>query len=161
MFFFDEQYDKAVKYRLLVKQPLALDYAFLAMADAYLGRTTAMTEAAAANVKKLDPTWTAERYLSRGGRLCGKGGRAVRQWRAQGRTIGLRPCRQAQGHVQSDPRQVLRPATRQDVWVTCPLSAQFGAMSAHRQADGRRLHVSQSNVGNWPNSAERRRPLYG
>ena len=38
-FFFGEQYDKAVKYRLLVKEPLALDYAFLAMAYAYLGRT--------------------------------------------------------------------------------------------------------------------------
>ena len=38
-FFFGEQYDKAVKYRLLVKEPFALDYAFLAMAYAYLGRT--------------------------------------------------------------------------------------------------------------------------
>jgi hypothetical protein len=55
-----------VKYRLLVKVPLALDYAFLAMAYAYLGRT-GDAEAAAANVKKLDPTWIAERYLSEGG----------------------------------------------------------------------------------------------
>ena len=38
VFFFGEQYDKSVKYRLLVKEPLALDYAFLAMAYAYLGR---------------------------------------------------------------------------------------------------------------------------
>jgi TolB-like protein len=65
-FFFGEQYDKSVKYRLLVKEPLALDYAFLAMANAYLGRTGA-AETAAANVKKLDPTWTAERYLSEAG----------------------------------------------------------------------------------------------
>ena len=66
VFFFGEQYDKSVKYRLLVKEPLALDYAFLAMAYAYLGRT-GDAEAAAANVKKLDPTWIAERYLSEAG----------------------------------------------------------------------------------------------
>ena len=66
VFFFGEQYDKSVKYRLLVKEPLALDYAFLAMAYAYLGRT-GDAEAAAANVKKLDPTWIAERYLIEGG----------------------------------------------------------------------------------------------
>ena len=66
VFFFGEQYDKSVKYRLLVKEPAALDYAFLAMAYAYLGRT-GDAEAAAANVKKLDPTWIAERYLSEAG----------------------------------------------------------------------------------------------
>ena len=55
-----------MRYRLLVKEPLALDYAYLAMAYAYLGRT-GDAEAAAANVKKLDPTWIAERYLSEGG----------------------------------------------------------------------------------------------
>jgi TolB-like protein/class 3 adenylate cyclase len=66
VFFFGEQYDKSVKYILLVKEPLALDYAFLAMGYAYLGRT-GDAEAAAANVMKLDPTWTAERYLSDGG----------------------------------------------------------------------------------------------
>ena len=51
---------------MLVKVPLALDFAFLAMAYAYLGRT-GDAEAAAANVKKLAPTWIAERYLSEGG----------------------------------------------------------------------------------------------
>ena len=66
VFFFGEQYDKSVKYRLLVKEPLALDYAFLAMANAYLGRT-GDAETAAANVTKLDPTWIAERYLSQAG----------------------------------------------------------------------------------------------
>ena len=50
--------------------PLALDYAFLAMAYAYLGRT-GDAEAAAANVKKLAPTWIAERYLSEGGGYAG------------------------------------------------------------------------------------------
>ena len=66
VFFFGEQYDKSVKYRLLVKEPLALDYAFLAMAYAYLNRT-GDAAAAAANVVKLDPTWIAERYLSEAG----------------------------------------------------------------------------------------------
>jgi TolB-like protein len=65
-FFFGEQYDKSVKYRLLVKEPFALDYAFLAMAYAYLGRTDD-AEAVGANVVKLDPNWTAERYLSEAG----------------------------------------------------------------------------------------------
>ena len=66
VFFFGEQYDKSVKYRLLVKEPHALDYAYLAMAYAYLGRT-GDAKAAAANVKKLDPTWIAERYLIEAG----------------------------------------------------------------------------------------------
>jgi TolB-like protein/Tfp pilus assembly protein PilF len=72
VFFFGEQYDKSVKYRLLVKEPLALDYAFLAMANAYLGRA-ADADRAAANVKKLDPAWNAEGYLS------GAGGFAERE----------------------------------------------------------------------------------
>jgi hypothetical protein len=66
VYFLGEQYDRSVKYGLLVKEPLALDYAFLAMANAYLGRT-ADAEAAAANVKKVDPTWIAERFLIEGG----------------------------------------------------------------------------------------------
>ncbi len=66
VFFFGEQYDKAVKYRSLVKEPLALDYAFLAMAHAYLGRASE-AQAAAANVAKLDPNWIPERYLSEAG----------------------------------------------------------------------------------------------
>jgi tetratricopeptide (TPR) repeat protein len=65
-YFFGERYDKSLKYRLLVKEPLALDYAFLAMAYAYLGRT-GDAKAAAANVMKLDPTWIAERYLIEAG----------------------------------------------------------------------------------------------
>jgi hypothetical protein len=65
-FFFGEQHDTSVKYRLLVKESHALDYAFLAMANAYLGRM-GEAEAAAANAMKLDPTWIAERYLSEAG----------------------------------------------------------------------------------------------
>jgi hypothetical protein len=66
VFFFGEQYDRSAKYRLLVKEPLGLDYAFLALANAYLDHT-ADAAAAAANVMKLDPAWTAERYLSESG----------------------------------------------------------------------------------------------
>ncbi len=65
-YFFGEQYDTSVKYRLLVKEPHALDYAFLAMAYAYLGRASE-AGAAAANVAKLDSTWIAEKYLSEAG----------------------------------------------------------------------------------------------
>src|SRR5262245_958207 len=66
VYFFGEQYDKSVKYRLLVKEAAALDYAFLAMAYAYLDRMDD-AQAAAANVAKLNPTWIAERYLSESG----------------------------------------------------------------------------------------------
>jgi TolB-like protein/cytochrome c-type biogenesis protein CcmH/NrfG len=65
VFFFGEQYDKSAKYRLFVKEPLALDYAFLAMANAYLGRPS--DAETAATMKSLDPSWTAERYLSEAG----------------------------------------------------------------------------------------------
>ncbi len=71
VYFFGGKYDESVKYRLLVKEPFALDHAFLAMAYAYLGRTSD-AEAAAANVVKLDPAWTAEHYLSEAGGYAGK-----------------------------------------------------------------------------------------
>lgn len=66
VFFFGEQYDNSAKYRLLVKEPLAPDFAFLAMAYAYLDRASDAT-AAAAKVMMLDPSWNAERYLSDAG----------------------------------------------------------------------------------------------
>ena len=102
-----------MKYGLLVKEPLALDYAFLAMAYAYLGRT-GDAEAAAANVKKLDPTWIAERYLNN------QGGDAEKQAELfvnGARKAGLPACVPAdklKRHAQSDPRQILRSATRRN-----------------------------------------------
>lgn len=66
VFFFGGQFERSVKYRLLVKKPLALDYAFLAIAYAYMDRT-AEAEKAAANVERLDRTWIAERYLGEAG----------------------------------------------------------------------------------------------
>lgn len=73
VYFFGEQYARSVKYRLLVKEPLAPDYAFAAMAYAYLGRTDDAA-AAAANVMRLDPAWNAERYLSEAGGYAEKEG---------------------------------------------------------------------------------------
>ena len=55
-----------MKYRLLVKEPLALDYAFLAMAYAYLGRT-GDAEAAAAHVKNLIRPGSQNDISARGG----------------------------------------------------------------------------------------------
>lgn len=66
VFFFGGQFDRSVTYRLLVKKPLALDYAFLAMAYAYMDRA-GEAEKAAANVERLDRTWIAERYLGEAG----------------------------------------------------------------------------------------------
>jgi TolB-like protein/Tfp pilus assembly protein PilF len=73
VFFFGEQYQRSIKYRLLVKEPLALDYAFLAMAYAYLGQT-ADAQTAAAKAKQLDPNWSAERYLIETGGVAEKEG---------------------------------------------------------------------------------------
>lgn len=87
-FFFGEQYDKSVKYRLLVKEPLALDYAFLAIANAYLSREHDAATAAA-NVKELDPNWTAERYLSEAG---GYAEREAELFINGARKIGLPAC---------------------------------------------------------------------
>ena len=67
VYFFGEQHDQAVKYGSLIREPMAPDYAYLAMANAYLGRTED-AKAATDNVIKLDPAWNAERYLGeRGG----------------------------------------------------------------------------------------------
>ncbi len=88
VFFFGEQYERSLKYRLLVKEPLALDYAFLAMAYAYLGRS-ADAQTAAANVQKLDPNWTAERYLSEAGGYADKEAQLVVDG---ARKAGLQSC---------------------------------------------------------------------
>jgi TolB-like protein len=67
VYFLGEKYENAAKYASLIKEPLAPDYAYLAMAKAYIGRADS-AKAAAASVVKLDPAWNAERYLGeRGG----------------------------------------------------------------------------------------------
>lgn len=66
VFFFGRQFDRSIEHRLLVKKPLAIDYAYLAMAYAHLGRTSE-AKAAAVTVGKLHPAWNAEIYLSEAG----------------------------------------------------------------------------------------------
>jgi tetratricopeptide (TPR) repeat protein len=65
-YFFDAQFDKSLKYVKLVTDPFATDYAYFAAASAMTGDMTA-AKSAAANVARLDPDWTVEKYLSDGG----------------------------------------------------------------------------------------------
>jgi tetratricopeptide (TPR) repeat protein len=65
-YFFDGQFDKSLKYAKLVTDPFATDYAYFAAANAMTGNVKA-AKLAAANVVRLDPDWSVERYLSDGG----------------------------------------------------------------------------------------------
>lgn len=62
-YFFGKQFEQSVKYAKLVKEPFALDYAYQAMSLAYLGKPEEATKAAD-EVRRLDPQWIAEQYLS-------------------------------------------------------------------------------------------------
>jgi TolB-like protein len=88
VYFFGERYDKSLRYRLQVKEPLALDYVFVAMANAYLGNT-GEAAAATANVMRLDPSWNAERYLSEAG---GSAAREAELFVDGARKAGLSAC---------------------------------------------------------------------
>jgi tetratricopeptide (TPR) repeat protein len=66
VYFFGGQFDKSVKYTKLVTDPFATDYAFLAAASAMTGDMTS-AKVAAANVARLDPDWSVEKYMSDGG----------------------------------------------------------------------------------------------
>jgi TolB-like protein/Flp pilus assembly protein TadD len=66
VYFFGGQFDKSIKHAKLVTDPFATDYAYLAAASAMLGNMTT-AKAAAAEVSRLDPTWSVEKYLSDGG----------------------------------------------------------------------------------------------
>jgi tetratricopeptide (TPR) repeat protein len=65
-YFFGRQFDKSVKYAKLVTDPFATDYAYLAAASAMMG-DMAGAKVAAADVVRLDPNWSAEKYMSDGG----------------------------------------------------------------------------------------------
>src|SRR6476660_3653679 len=65
-YFFSRQFDKSVKYAKQVTTPFATDYAYLATASAMAGDMTA-AKVAAAQVVRMDPNWTVEKYLSDGG----------------------------------------------------------------------------------------------
>jgi TolB-like protein/Tfp pilus assembly protein PilF len=66
VYFFGRQFDKSVKYSRLVTDPFATDYAYLAAANAMTGDMGA-AKVAAAQVARLDPSWSVEKYLSDGG----------------------------------------------------------------------------------------------
>lgn len=66
VYFFGRQFDKSVKYSKLVTDPFATDYAFLAAASAMTG-DMAGAKVAAAEVVRLDPSWSVEKYISDGG----------------------------------------------------------------------------------------------
>jgi Tfp pilus assembly protein PilF len=65
-YFFGRQFDKSVKYSKLITDPFATDYAYLAAASAMAG-DMAGAKVAAAQVVRLDPNWSVEKYLSDGG----------------------------------------------------------------------------------------------
>ena len=62
-YFFGRQFDKSVKYSKLISTPFATDYAFLASASAMTENATG-ARTAAAEVARLDPNWSVERYIS-------------------------------------------------------------------------------------------------
>ena len=65
-YFFGGQFDNSIKYARLVTDPFATDYAYLAAASAMTGDTSG-ARIAAAEVERLDPDWSVEKYLSEGG----------------------------------------------------------------------------------------------
>ena len=63
VYFFGRQFDRSVKYTKLVTNPFATDYAYLAAASAMTG-DIAGAKVAAAEVVRLDPNWSVEKYMS-------------------------------------------------------------------------------------------------
>jgi TolB-like protein/Tfp pilus assembly protein PilF len=66
VYFFGRQFDKSVKYAKLVSDPFATDDAYLAAASAMMGDMSE-AKAASAQVARLDPNWSVEKYMSDGG----------------------------------------------------------------------------------------------
>jgi hypothetical protein len=65
-YFFGGQFDKSIKHARLVTDPFAADHAYFAAASAMTGDMEA-ARTGAAEVARLDPDWTVEKYLSDGG----------------------------------------------------------------------------------------------
>jgi tetratricopeptide (TPR) repeat protein len=65
-YFFGGQFDKSLKYAKLVTEPFAADYGYLAAAAAMTG-DIAGARKAAAELVRLDPDWSVEKYLSDSG----------------------------------------------------------------------------------------------
>lgn len=98
VYFFGGHYHKSVEYRLLVKQPSAIDYAYLAITYAQLGQIEKTTEAAV-EVRRSSPSWIAEVYLSESG---GYKAREAERFIEGARWAGLNACAPARAIV-NDP----------------------------------------------------------
>lgn len=88
VYFFGGHYGKSVEYRLLVKQPAAIDYAYLAIAYGQLGQTEKAAQAAA-EVRRRSPVWIAEVYLNESG---GYRDREAERFIEGARRAGLEAC---------------------------------------------------------------------
>lgn len=98
VYFFGGHYGKSIDYRLLVKQPSAIDYAYLAIAYAQLGQIEKTAEAAD-EVRRRSPSWIAEVYLSESG---GYQDREAESFTEGARRAGLNACAPARSIV-NDP----------------------------------------------------------
>jgi TolB-like protein len=95
VYFFGGHYGKSIEYRLLVKQPSAIDYAYLAIAYAQLGQIEKTAEAAD-EVRRRSPSWIAEVYLSESG---GYQDREADRFIEGARRAGLNACAPARAIV--------------------------------------------------------------
>ena len=66
VYFFGRQFDELVKYAKLITDPFATDYGYLAAGSAMAG-DMAGAKVASAEVVRLDPNWSVEKYLSESG----------------------------------------------------------------------------------------------
>jgi TolB-like protein/Tfp pilus assembly protein PilF len=65
-YFYNRQFEKAVKYTRLVPKPVAADHAYLAASSAMIG-DMATAKAAAEDVVRANPDWSVEQYLTDSG----------------------------------------------------------------------------------------------
>src|SRR6185369_9237905 len=63
VYFFGQKFEKSFELTKQAKNPSALDYAFLAMDAAYLGKESE-AKSASVQVLRLDPSWNAEQFIS-------------------------------------------------------------------------------------------------
>lgn len=98
VYFFGGHYGKSIEYRLLVKQPSAIDYAYLAIAYAQMGQIE-KAAGAAGEVRQISPSWIAEAYLSESG---GYQDREAERFIEGARLAGLNACAPARALV-NDP----------------------------------------------------------
>ncbi len=88
VYFYGGKFDKSIKYAKLVNDPLALDYAYLAAAQAMVNNLSA-AKAASAKVARIDPNWTVEKYLSDNGGMPDNIGQIFTEGAAK---AGVPPC---------------------------------------------------------------------